>query len=115
MNSDHVKENISAFLNNELTQTEKKLVAEHIMQCETCRKEHDDAKLGVLLAGQLLSADTPEAVWTNILNSFEDRGGMRLGLIPPSPWFSLRKGLAFSAAIAIVSIVSVIVYLNLFG
>src|SRR5688572_2731821 len=115
MNSDHVKENISAFLNNELTQTEKKLVAEHIMQCETCRKEHDEGKLGVLLADQLGSADAPEAVWTNILNSVEDRGGLSLGLIPQVSWFSIRKGLAFALAIAIVSIVSALVYLNLFS
>ena len=115
MNSDHVKENISAFLNNELTQTEKKLVAEHIMQCETCRKEHDDAKLGVLLAGQLPSADAPEVIWTNILNSIDGRRGLRLGLIPEASWFSVRKGLAFVAAVSIVSIVSALVYVNLFN
>jgi hypothetical protein len=115
MNSDHVKENISAFLNNELTQTEKKLVAEHLMLCEACRKEHDEAKLGALLAGRLPSADAPEAIWTDILASLEHRGGLRLGLIPQAAWFSVRKGLAFAAAVAIVSIVSALVYLNLFS
>ncbi len=114
MNSDHVKENISAFLNNELTQTEKKLVAEHLMQCETCRQEHDEEKLGVLLAGQLQSADAPEGVWTNIMDSIEDRGGLRLGLIPQASWFSPRKGLAFAAAVGIVSLLSALVYVNLF-
>ena len=113
MNSDHVKEYISAFLNSELTQTEKKLVAEHLMQCEACRKEHDEEKLGAMLAGQLPSADAPDTVWSNILLSVEDRSGLRLGLIPQASWFTLRKGLAFAAAVGIVSIISALVYLNL--
>ena len=113
MISDHVKENISAFLNNELTQTEKKLVAEHLMQCESCRKEHDEAKLGVLLAGKLQSADAPAAVWANVVNSVEGRSGPRLGMIPEASWLDTRKGIAFATAVAAVSILSVLVYWNL--
>lgn len=114
MSNDHVKKDIPGFLDGELTQSEKKLVAEHLIRCETCRKEHDIEKLGVLFAARLPQADAPDQVWQRIVSSTDQRSGPRLGLMPQASWFSLRKGLAFVAAIAIVSLISSLVYIGLF-
>lgn len=115
MNCDQIKKGVTAFLNNELSQAEKKLVAEHLMKCEECRRAHDDERTGVLLAAQLPSIDAPEAVWAKIADSIEQRPGFQLGMIPESPWFGIRKGIAFATAVAIVSLVSALVYLGLFS
>jgi len=115
MDCDQTKNGITAFLNNELSQDEKKLVAEHLMQCDSCRRVHDEEKTGVLLAARLQQTDAPEAVWANIMDSIEQRPGFRLGIIPQGSWLSIRKGIAFAAAIAIVSVIAGLVYINLFN
>lgn len=69
----HYKEKLSAFLHHELPKAERQLIAEHLLQCEICRKEHDEIKLGAVLANKLQSADVPSAVWKRIENSLDNQ------------------------------------------
>ena len=59
---EHIQEKLSAYLNHELPKDERQAIAEHLLQCENCRSEHDEIKLGAALAMQLNRADAPESV-----------------------------------------------------
>ena len=65
----HYKEKFSAYINQELPKEERQEIAEHLLQCEDCRAEHDSVKLGAGLAGMLRQADAPPGTWE------WDRGG----------------------------------------
>lgn len=115
MKSEHVLQSISGFINNELSQSEKERVGEHLLQCEACRREHDEAKLGASLAAHLQAADAPEAVWRNIADAVEGRSSSPMGLLPQGPRLTLRNSFAFAAALIAVAVLSGVVYLNLFS
>lgn len=72
MNEKHYKEKLSHFVNHELAQDERQMVAEHLMQCAECRAEHDEIRLGALLAGSLKSHDAPAGLWHKIENSLDE-------------------------------------------
>lgn len=69
----HVKEKLSAFLHHELPKEERQMIAEHLLQCESCRKEHDEIKLGASLADKLESFDAPKMVWNRIENALDNQ------------------------------------------
>lgn len=98
MNEKHYKEKLSEFVNHELTNDERQLVAGHLLLCADCRAEHDEIKLGAALAGNLERADAPENVWYKIENALdgerESRGFM-------FPFFGSR---AFAAAAGLLLI-----------
>jgi anti-sigma factor RsiW len=50
MFSDHVSKDLSAYCNDELSQTTASQVAEHLIGCQRCRSEFDAIKLGVSFA-----------------------------------------------------------------
>ncbi len=62
----HYKDKFSEYINHELTRDERQQIAEHLLLCEQCRKEHDEIKLGAELAGKLAQADAPIGVWNSI-------------------------------------------------
>lgn len=66
MNEKHYKKEISAYLNHELPKEERQKVAEHLLRCDDCRKEHDEIKFGAALASRLPRAGAPPAVWNKI-------------------------------------------------
>lgn len=70
----HYKEEISAYIDRELTASEQRLVAEHLLLCSDCRKEHDRIKAATELVVQLPRVDAPESVWKKIEDSLNDRG-----------------------------------------
>lgn len=70
----HYKEQLSAYLNHELSGIEKQEVAEHLMRCESCRQEHDQIKFGVEMAGFLEGADAPRDLWPGIESSLNGSG-----------------------------------------
>lgn len=115
MNEKHYKEKLPAFVDLELSKNERQAVAEHLLICDACRTEHDELKLGSLLAAKLPSADVPAAVWTNIENALDGRETPAIGLMPQAAWFSWQKGFAFASAVITVSILSTAVYFYLFN
>ena len=62
----HVVKQLSAYLNGELSADEARLVREHLLACERCRKDHDEIELGVKLAQQLPMASAPAEMWSEI-------------------------------------------------
>lgn len=115
MRTEHVTDRISGFVDGELSAEERRIAGEHLMQCESCRREHDELRFAASLAIRLPAADAPPAVWASIEDVLDRRHGPRLGLIPHASILSWRNGFALAASIAAVSILSVVVYLNLFA
>lgn len=115
MNDKHYKEELSAFLNQELSKEQRQAIAEHLMQCDECRREHDAIKLGSAIASNLRQTDALESVWAGIEAKLAGRAAPQMGLIPEASFFNLRKGFAFGTALIAVSILSALVYLNLFS
>lgn len=89
MNEKHYKEKLSHFVNHELAQDERQAVAAHLMQCAECRAEHDEIKLGALLAGSLKPQDAPVNLWNEIENSLNERE-KKPALLPNFAFFSRR-------------------------
>ncbi len=115
MNRIHVTKKISGYIDNEFSQDERKLVAEHLLVCEMCRCEHDELKLGATLASHLAVKDAPAEIWANIENELDGGRGPNLSLIPDPARLSWRNGFALAAAVASVSILAAAAYLNLFS
>lgn len=62
----HYKEKFSAYINHELPREERQEIAEHLLQCEDCRAEHDQVKLGANLAAMLQQKDASADTWRGI-------------------------------------------------
>jgi hypothetical protein len=62
----HVAKQISAYLHGELAAEESRRVAEHLLACERCRREHDEIKFGASLAGKLPTVAAPSGMWSEI-------------------------------------------------
>lgn len=92
MNEKHYQEKLSYFVNHELAQDERQAIAEHLMQCAECRAEHDEIKLGALLAGSLKPQDAPANLWNEIENSLNERE--KKAAILPNFAFLSPRGLA---------------------
>jgi hypothetical protein len=66
MNEKHYQQELSAYVNNEMPQERRQLIAQHILQCERCRDEHDSIRRVASLAGVLPRADAPANTWSGI-------------------------------------------------
>lgn len=109
---EHYKEKLSSFINHELPNDERQAIAEHLLQCADCRTEHDEIKLGAVLASQLKQSDAPENLWNKIENALD--GKAKVSLIPQFPFFSLRGFASMMAALLIVFGLIAAVYFGLF-
>ncbi len=69
----HVVEQLSAYCNDELPSGEARRVAEHLLACKRCRKEHNEVKLGVHLAQQLSLLSAPGELWNEIESALNSR------------------------------------------
>lgn len=104
----HYKEKLSAYLHHELPKEERQMIAEHLLQCESCRKEHDEIKLGVELADKLESFDAPNAVWNRIENSLDNQN--RNASKVKSEVFNLRFLITTTASVLMIFGISIAVY-----
>jgi hypothetical protein len=95
---EHIQEKLSAYLNHELPKEQRQAIAEHLLQCENCRNEHDEIKLGAALASQLQQTDAPQSVWNEIETTLDGKKP-QVSTVPYFAFLSLR-GLA--AALVIV-------------
>jgi FecR protein/Putative zinc-finger len=62
----HVTKKISAYIHGELDVEESRRVAGHLRECDRCRREHDEIKLGAHLAGSLTKLSAPAEMWGEI-------------------------------------------------
>jgi hypothetical protein len=103
----HYKEKFSTYINQELPREERQEIAEHLLQCEDCRAEHDSVKLGASLAGMLRQADAPPGTWDEI------EAAMAGGAKPPVPWIDVKAWAFAFASVMVVLGLGAAVYFNL--
>ena len=66
MFSKHVDKELSAYCHGELSATESRQVAEHLIGCHRCRAEFEEVKLGVKLAEHLPQISAPDSLWNDL-------------------------------------------------
>jgi len=59
----HVKRDLSAYCNGELAENESRRVSEHLLACQSCRREYEQISQGVRLAGELRKLSAPDEIW----------------------------------------------------
>lgn len=67
----HVSQKLSAYCQSELSDEESRRVAEHLIGCQRCRRELEEIKLGISLAGQLTPAHAPANLWNEIEHALQ--------------------------------------------
>lgn len=103
----HYKEKLSEFVNHELAQNERQAVGEHLLLCAECRAEHDEIKLGAVLANKLDQYDAPENLWykiENALNKKEEKA------FPIFAFFSSRTFAAIASLLLICGLIATIYF-----
>ncbi len=71
MFSQHTGQELSAYCQGELREADARRVAEHLINCQRCRLELEEIKLGISLAAQLPRAAAPANMWSEIETAFE--------------------------------------------
>ncbi|MGI8884947.1 MAG: FecR domain-containing protein [Pyrinomonadaceae bacterium] len=110
MNEKHYKEKLSGFVNHELQGDERQAVAEHLLLCANCRTEHDQIKLGAVLAGSLTRADAPVGVWNKIENALDKKEESRGSSIPNFVFFGSRAFVAAAGSLIICGLLAAIYF-----
>lgn len=114
MSTKHYKDQLSAFVDQELSKEDRQTVAEHLLRCDVCRREHDAVRLGAGLAAKLEPTDAPDSVWLAIDADLDGQRTPRLNAFSQPRWFDLRHVGAFATAILVVGLLSFLVYRALF-
>jgi hypothetical protein len=111
----HAIKQLSAYCNGELSTEQSRRVREHLLACKQCRKEHDEVKLGVLLAQQLPLVSAPGELWDEIeaaltarLNERSRRPMFQPVAARPSLSLSWFRVAAFAAVLLIAVAIGVI-------
>lgn len=99
MNETHYQPDISAFINNESTPEHRTAIAEHILQCEPCRDEHDAIKFGASLAATMPRADAPVGTWSGIDAALSRQSARRSSFLAPRIWVPATAGLVVVAGL----------------
>ena len=66
MFSNHVKQQLSAYCQDELDPKASLHVAEHLIACRSCRAEFEEIKAGVKLAEYLPLVKAPDSLWSEL-------------------------------------------------
>lgn len=115
MKRDQFTDKLDAFVSGEMSRDERQAVAEHLLVCEQCRREHDDLKLAVVLLSKLPAASAPGNVWAGIENKLDGRATSPIGPIERPAPLTWRKGFAFAFSLAIVLALAVVIYISMFA
>lgn len=67
----HYKDQLSAFVNHEMTADHRQEVGEHLIVCHECRAALDEIRFGAELAGRLTQHDPPPEVWERVEAAIE--------------------------------------------
>ncbi len=87
---EHITEKLSAYLNHELPVAERHAIAEHLLNCQSCRSEHDEIKFGAALAGSLQRSDAPENLLNEIKIALDKKEQSQFSFIPNFSFFGTR-------------------------
>jgi hypothetical protein len=113
MKTQHHKEKLSDFVDQQLSAEMRRTVGEHIMQCDECRREHDAVRLGAGLAACLEQTDAPDNLWRSIESEL-DGTAPHVTIIPERRPLSFRMAAGFAMALIVVGLFSGLVYRSLF-
>lgn len=114
MKDRHYKEQLSAFVDQELSTEDRQMIAEHLLHCEGCRSEYQKVKLGAVFAARLSPADAPDSVWKFIDEEVRDGSKPSLEAFAKPRWFDVSHFGAFAAAVLVVGLLAFFVYRGLY-
>jgi hypothetical protein len=114
MRNRHYNEQLSAFVDQELSTEDRQMIAEHILHCESCRIKYQKVKLGAGIAARLLSADAPDNVWRAIDGEIRDGSTPRLEAFAAPRWFDVSHFGAFATALFVVGLLAFFVFRGLY-
>jgi len=97
----HFKEKLADFVAKELEHSERQAVAEHLLVCDECRREHDELKFASDALGVLKGSDAPRRTWHLIEQD--------LGSKPRRSYF-VPALIGSFAAIALVSVAALFIH-----
>lgn len=113
MKTQHYKEKLSEFVDQQLSAEMRRTVGEHLMQCDKCRREHDAVRLGAGLASRLEQKDAPDNVWRSIESEL-DGMAPHVTIISDRRPFGFRMAAGFAMALVVVGLFTGVVYRSLF-
>jgi hypothetical protein len=99
----HYKEKLSAYLHQELPKEERQIIAEHLLQCEFCRKEHDQIKLGVSLASKLEAFNAPNKVWNELCETLDGQNAPTFSFLHQNSFFNRRGWFSLATSSVLVT------------
>lgn len=105
MKNTHYISKLSAFIDRELQKDEQQAVAEHLMVCPDCRREHDRIKFAAGLATTLEHADAPATVWSAVAAELDGKREKNVRSTRGTWSFPAFAGFA-AAAVFLVAFVS---------
>jgi hypothetical protein len=116
MFASHASKNLSAYCHGELSETESRQVAEHLIGCRRCQMEVGQIKFAIGLAERLPIAPAPESMWSEIQNEQVD-GRLRVGVSRSRAGWPGRKLrwqalVPISAALIIAAAIGFVVLFN---
>jgi hypothetical protein len=100
MLSSHVTEHLSSYCHGELSDSESRRVAEHLIGCARCRVEYEEVKFGVKLAEQLPIVSAPDTIWPGIETSFSQQRAANVIDLPRRSFF--KPALAIAAGLVVL-------------
>jgi hypothetical protein len=106
MKDRHYKEQLSAFVDQELSTEDRQTIAEHLLHCEGCRSEYQKVKLGAACAARMPSADAPAGVWKFIDDEVRDGSTPSLEAFAKPRWFDVSHFGAFATAVLVVGLIA---------
>ncbi|MFY9226913.1 MAG: zf-HC2 domain-containing protein, partial [Blastocatellia bacterium] len=62
----HIADQLSAYLQNELTDKQVSQIEKHLATCTECKKEYEEIEQGIFLAKQLSLSKCPDSLWNGI-------------------------------------------------
>src|SRR5438105_3697668 len=98
MGQRHYKKQLAAFIDHEYSKDDQQKIAEHLLQCGDCRREHDRIKLGAQLAGKLPRTDARAGLWKEIENALDAKRAPQMTLIEPAGYFGRHNLIGYAAA-----------------
>jgi anti-sigma factor RsiW len=96
----HVTEHLSSYCHGELSDSESRRVAEHLIGCGRCRVEFEEVKFGVKLAEQLPVMPAPDTIWSGIESSLPQQRAANVVDLPRRSF--VKPAVAMAAGLAVL-------------
>ncbi|MFN0085815.1 MAG: FecR domain-containing protein [Blastocatellia bacterium] len=94
----HRHNQFSAYLHDELSRDESRLVAEHLLRCTRCRSAYEEVRFGAQMAARLVSEAAPASLWRELEAALD---APKEAAIPRGPLPAWRFAAGLTAALLI--------------